>query len=242
MAFTIEELAHGAGMTVRNVRNYQTKGLLPPPRLEGRKGVYDDEHLARLQLIKEMQGAGFNLVAIRTLLERTPEGAGREVLRFEQALLSPWTDDGPEIVTAEDLAERFGNPPPEILVRAERAGVLRVLDDGRVELLAPALIRAGEQVMALGVPIEDVIEVTEQLVANSNRIASVFVDLFLRNVWRPFEQAGRPPERWPEIRAALEGLRPLASDALLGAFQARMSHAVEEAFGTELTAPERSVG
>jgi hypothetical protein len=121
-------------------------------------------------------------------------------------------------------------------MRAERAGVLRTLEDGRIELTVPGLIRAGEEVLALGVPIEDALEVMEQLVANSRRVASVFVDLFLRHVWRPFEEAGRPPERWPEIRGALERLRPLASQALLGAFQARMSRAVEEAFGSELDA------
>jgi DNA-binding transcriptional MerR regulator len=236
---TIEELARRAGMTVRNVRNYQTKGLLPPPELKGRKGVYDDEHLARLVLIKEMQGAGFNLAAIRALLRSVPEGAGREALRFEQALLSPWGDEKTTIVEAGELADRFGHPPPEVFARAERAGIVRTLDDGRVEILAPRLVRAGEQVMALGVPVADVLEVTEQLVANSNRIAAAFVELFLRNVWRPFEQAGRPAEKWPEIRTALERLRPLATEALLGSFQARMSLAVEEAFGSELASDER---
>ena len=242
MALTIEELAQRAGMTVRNVRNYQTKGLLPPPQLAGRKGLYSDEHLARLQLIREMHSGGFNLTAIRKLLDGVPEGSGREALRFEQALLSPWSDEAPEIVDAAELAERFGNPGPEALARVEKAGVLRVLDDGRVELIAPGLVRAGERVLSLGIPLEDVVDITEQLVANSNRVAAAFVDLFLRNVWRPFEQAGKPADRWPEVRAALEALRPLASEALLGAFQARMSRAVEDAFGNELQNDERSVG
>ena len=240
MAFPIEELAARAGMTVRNVRNYQTKGLLPPPQLQGRKGVYSDEHLARLELIKEMQAGGFNLTAIRKLLEGVPEGAGREALRFEQALLSPWSEEEPEIVDAAELAERFGSPDPEILARAEAAGVLRFMDDGRVEVIVPGLVAAGERVLALGIPIGDVVDITEQLVANSNRIAAAFVELFLRNVWRPFERAGKPAERWPEVRAALEALRPLASEALLGAFQARMALAVEEAFGSELDRHDRA--
>lgn len=234
MALTIDELAARAGMTVRNVRNYQTKGLLPPPQLEGRRGLYSDEHLARLQLIKEMQASGFNLAAIRTLLDRTPVGAGREVLRFEQALLSPWSDERPEIVSTEELARRFGNPDPSFLARAERAGVVRALDDGSIELTSPRLIRAGEQVMALGIPIEAVIEVMEELAENSNRVAAAFVNLFLENVWRPFEAAGRPPDRWPEIRDRLERLRPLASEALLTTFGTRMLGAVEDAFGSEL--------
>lgn len=235
---TIEELAGAAGMTVRNVRNYQTKALIPPPELRGRKGVYGAEHLARLQLIREMQASGFNLAAIKKLLDRVPQGAGQEALRLERALLSPWSDEEPQVVAADELAERFGNPPPEILERAQRIGAIRVLDEGHVEVPVPSLLRLGRQVMDLGVPLEDVLAVTEQLVANSNRVAAAYVDLFLRNVWQPFEREGRPRERWPEVRAALERLRPLASEALLAAFQARMESAVEEAFGSEVV-PER---
>lgn len=233
---TIEQLAGAAGMTVRNVRNYQTKALIPPPALRGRKGVYGPEHLARLQLIREMQASGFNLTAIKKLLDRVPQGAAQEALRLERALLSPWTDEQPQVVAADELAERFGNPPPEILERAQRIGAIRVLDQGDVEVPVPSLLRLGRQVMDLGVPLEDVLAVTEQLVANSNRVAAAYVDLFLRNVWQPFEREGRPRERWPEVRAALERLRPLASEALLAAFQARMGSAVEEAFGSEVVA------
>lgn len=232
---TIDDLARSAGLTVRNVRNYQTKGLIPAPELRGRKGIYSNEHLVRLQLIKEMQAAGFNLTAIKQLLDRVPHGAGEEALRFERTLLSPWSDEAPEILDADELAERFGNPPPELFERAERAGVVRVLDDGRVELPVPSLVRAGQQVLELGVPIDDVMTVMEQLVANSNRVAGVFVDLFVRNIWNPFEAAGRPSDQWPEVRAALERLRPIASQAVVAAFQARMASAVEEAFGTALT-------
>lgn len=235
---TIDELARAAGVTVRNVRNYQTKGLIPPPELHGRKGVYGKEHLARLELIKEMQASGFKLSAVKKLLDRIPLGAGEEALRFERTLLSPWGNEEPEIMSADELAARFGDPPPEVLERAESMGVVRVLQDGRVELPVPSLVRAGEQVVALGIPLEDVIGVMEQLMANSNRIAGAFVDLFLRNLWQPFEEAGRPPEQWPQIRTALERLKPIASEAVLAGFQARMARSVEEAFGSALAAHE----
>ena len=234
----IDELARAAGMTVRNVRNYQTKGLVPAPELRGRKGIYGKDHLVRLQLIKEMQAAGFNLAAIKKLLDRVPPGAGEEALRFGRSLLSPWTDEEPEIVPGRELAARFGNPPPEAFERARRMGVVRLLDDGRVELPVPSLARVGEQVMALGVPLEDVLSVMEQLIASSNRVAGAFVDLFLRNIWRPFDDAGRPAEQWPQVRAALERLRPIALEAVLAGFQSRMSHAVEDAFGAELAAAD----
>ena len=65
-------------------------------------------------------------------------------------------------------------------------------------------------------------------------VARVFVEVFLENVWKPFNRAGRPEEEWPKVREALERLRPLASEALLAIFQQVMSEAVEEAAGREI--------
>jgi hypothetical protein len=62
----------------------------------------------------------------------------------------------------------------------------------------------------------------------------MFVELFLAHVWRPFDAAGRPPERWPEVREALERLRPLAGDALMSVFGLAMGDAVDRAFGEVL--------
>src|SRR5436305_3093000 len=78
---TIDKLARRTGMTVRNLRAHQSRGLLPPPALRGRTGYYGAEHVERIELIKELQAEGFNLEGIRRLLD----GAGgqtSEVLRF----------------------------------------------------------------------------------------------------------------------------------------------------------------
>jgi hypothetical protein len=69
---------------------------------------------------------------------------------------------------------------------------------------------------------------------HADGVAKVFVRLFLEQVWKPFDAAGRPEERWPEVREALERLRPLASEALLSVFQIAMGDAVEHAFGREM--------
>ena len=68
LRLTIGELAAAAGMTVRNVRNHQARGLIAPPSLVARTGYYGAEHLERLKLIRAMQSEGFNLEAIRCLL------------------------------------------------------------------------------------------------------------------------------------------------------------------------------
>jgi hypothetical protein len=56
------------------------------------------------------------------------------------------------------------------------------------------------------------------------------VSLFLKEVWKPFQQADMPPERWPEIEEAVERLRPIASEALMAIFQQRLSTEIEGAF------------
>ena len=38
--YRIDELARLAGATVRNIRVYQDRGLLAPPRRDGRVGIY----------------------------------------------------------------------------------------------------------------------------------------------------------------------------------------------------------
>ena len=88
---TIGELAEAAGMTVRNVRNHQARGLIAPPSLVARTGYYGTEHLERLKLIRAMQAEGFNLEAIGCLLGGAP---------------------GAPPVPAEDLARRWGVSEP----------------------------------------------------------------------------------------------------------------------------------
>jgi DNA-binding transcriptional MerR regulator len=234
---TIDELARRTGMTARNIRAHQTRGLLPAPRLRGRTGLYSAEHVARLELIKDMQASGFNLSAIKRLLDAAPLGSGEEVLRFERALMAPWDAGEPQILEEAELIERLGGEvAPKTLGKAAALGVIVDLGDGRYEVPSPGLLRVGGEVVALGIPAARVVEVFEQLMGHSQGAAAVFVELFLTDVWRPFEAAGSPEHEWPRVRQALEQLRPLASEALLGAFHRTMSRAVEEAFGERLEA------
>jgi len=237
---TIDEVARRTGMTVRNIRAHQSRGLVPPPEVRGRTGYYGDEHLARIELIKELQADGFNLEAIRRLLE-SARGSSSEVLDFSRKLRAGFEDEEPEILTEEEMAERWGGPlDPELMARSERLGLLHMLGDGRIEILSPRLQRAGVELARLGVPPGTALDVTAQLRTHARGVARVFIDLFMESVWKPFSRAGRPEEEWPQVREALERLRPLASEALLAIFQQVMSEAVEQAaereFQRELSA------
>src|SRR3712207_7788409 len=117
-------------MTVRNIRAHQSRGLLPPPEVRGRTGFYGPEHVARIELIKELQADGFNLESIRRLLE-SAGGSTDEVLRFTRAVAASFEDEQPEVTHVVELQERWGpDPEPRLLERAVELGLLRPLGEG----------------------------------------------------------------------------------------------------------------
>jgi DNA-binding transcriptional MerR regulator len=238
---TIDELARRTGMTVRNIRAHQSRGLLPPPQVRGRTGYYGRDHIARIELIRELQADGFKLEAISRLLD-SAGGSSDEVLRFTRAVKAPFEDEEPQIITAEELAERYGDAgdkAPEMLRRAEKLGILRPLADGNFEELSPRLGRAASELASLGVSSETALDVAREIRKHADAVAKTFVELFIREVWKPFEDQGRPDHDLPKVREAVERLRPLASDALLAVFQLAMSDAVERRVGRELERLDR---
>ena len=232
---TIDELARRTGMTVRNIRAHQSRGLLPPPQVRGRTGFYGAEHEARIGLIRELQADGFKLEAIGRLLE-SAGGSSDEVLRFTRAVKAPFEDEQPQVVSAAELAERWGGEraASALIRKAEKLGILRPLPDGNFEELSPRLARASTELASLGIPAEAALDVAAALRKHSGAVAKTFVDLFIRQVWTPYEDEGRPDHDLPAVREALERLRPLASDALLAMFQLVMTEAVEDRMGREI--------
>jgi DNA-binding transcriptional MerR regulator len=232
---TIDELARETGMTVRNIRAHQSRGLLPPPEVRGRTGFYGAAHASRIELIRELQGDGFKLEAISRLLD-SAGGSSEEVLRFTRAVKAPFEDERPEVIDADELTERFGRPDrdPRALRRAEKLGIVVPLGEGRYEVPSPTLLRAGETLLVLGIPLDKALDVIEDVARQADSVAAAFVKLFLERVWKPFDRAGQPEPDWPAVLAALEQLRPLATEVLVAIFQPRMTQATEKAFGREL--------
>jgi DNA-binding transcriptional MerR regulator len=231
---TIDELARETGMTVRNIRAHQSRGLLPPPEVRARTGYYGPEHVARLRLIQELQGNGYNLAAIKDLVTRS-SGSSQEALDFARALLAPFEDERPEVIEAAELAQRYGaDTDPKVLARVERLGILVPLGEGRYEVPSPTLLSAGETLLSLGIPLPKALDVIESVARHADSVAQAFVRLFLERVWKPFDKAGQPDTDWPAVLAALEQLRPLASEVFVAIFQQRMTQATEKAFGREL--------
>jgi DNA-binding transcriptional MerR regulator len=233
-SMTIDELARATGLTVRNVRAYQSRGLVAPPVVRGRTGFYGPDHVTRIELIRELQADGFNLGAIKRLVDGAG-GSTREVLDFTRAVREPFAEEAPEIVTLDDQGELWGEAAgPEVITRAEKLGLIRPLGDDRIEIISPRLNRAGAELARLGVPPMEALDVAAKMRRQAQAVARTFVELFLDTVWKPFDEAGRPEEEWPKVLETLERLRPLASEALLAVFQLVMSDVTEEAFGRVL--------
>ncbi|MEJ7798396.1 MAG: MerR family transcriptional regulator [Solirubrobacteraceae bacterium] len=231
---TIDELARRIGMTVRNIRAHQSRGLLPPPDVRGRTGYYGPDHVARLELIQELQADGFNLDLIRRLLDGAG-GSSTEVLRFKQALGRPFgSDEQPRPINLLELAEEWGTTDLTLLEQALKVGLLRQREDSGFELMSPRLADHGHELAKLGIPLARQLDVIGRVREQADRIAETYVELFLDAVWTPFEQAGQPRERWSDVQDALESLHPLAAESVLAIFGLAMSTAVEREFGRQV--------
>lgn len=225
---TIDELARETGMTVRNIRAHQSRGLLPPPDVRARTGYYGPEHVARLRLVQDLQAEGFNLKAIERLIGGAADGASEEVLAFGRQVLSAFADEEPELTTLEELGARLGRADERAIKRAEKLELIRPLGDGRYEVPSPTLLRAGEELAAMGVPPMHALAVAEQIQRHTRAIADQFVRLFMEDVaGGELDPAKRTPQEWALLSDALARLRPLASEAVRAAFQQTMSAAVE---------------
>ena len=229
---TIEQLAAASGMTVRNIRSHRARGLLQAPEVRDRVGYYGPTHVTRLRMIQELQSEGFNLKGIERLLEQTP-GPAEQFLSFKRALGASFETEEPQSFTREELIERFGEDD-ESMKRAIQSGALIPVGDDRFEARVPSLLDAAEGVLAQGVPLDHAVAVLSKVQERCRSVAREFVRLFMEDVWKPFEEAGYPEDRWPEVREALDRLRPLSTQALMGIYQMTMSDEVDAAFGRQL--------
>jgi len=235
--YTVDEVATRTGTTIRTIRWYQSEGLLPAPARSGRMAIYDEDHLARLEAIRDLQAHGLTLTAIRRLLDRAPGNAATTALAFARAAVARATEDEDEIVSPAEGVARLGLTPsdtvdPDLL---EELGMLQVLDDGQWQILSPAGFQAARELASLGVPLHRRVEVTRLLQDHTHAMARAVVELFVKDLWRQ-SQAGTvdDPASWEQLTTAVARLRPLASATVAGFFDAALSQEAEKATEREL--------
>ena len=169
---TIDELAQRTGMTVRNIRAHQSRGLLPPPEVRGRTGYYGPDHVARIELIQELQADGLQ-PGVDPAADRERRRVERRGPALHPAVRAPFEDEEPEIVDLAELADRWGEAAdPSSCERTRELGLMRDLGDGRYEQRSPRLARAADELAALGVPPERGLEVATRLRRHAEGVAA----------------------------------------------------------------------
>jgi hypothetical protein len=156
-------------------------------------------------------------------------GSAARLLGLHNAMTAPFESETPEVVTAEELRERFGDVDAKDAERIRKLKLLVALGDGRFEVPSPALLKAAEEVTALGISLHAALSLVERVSRDCESISRAFVRLYLQELWEPFARDGQPEERWDEVIDAIGALRPIASEALLAVFKQRMSAQVEAA-------------
>ena len=226
---TIDELAHRTEVSSRNIRYYQTRGLLPPPEVEGRTGFYDQRHVERLELIGELQSEGLNLQAIGWLLGGAGTVDAKELRKLKRALLDEWVEEQPVDVPLDEALTGFGDVDPdgEQGARAVQLGLLGQSDDPtKARIRLPSVLAAGRELSEMGATIDRQLDVLEVMREHASAIAGVYADMFDEVVLEAWDARGRPEDEWSEIRQALERIRPLAGEALLAVFHQVMAEAI----------------
>ncbi|MET8582871.1 MerR family transcriptional regulator [Streptomyces collinus] len=215
-AHRIEDLAHRTGTTVRTIRAYQDKGLLPRPERQGRANLYSDVHVTRLQQIGHLLDRGYTLASIRELLEAWDTGRGLGgVLGLVTEVEGPWTDEEPVRVTRAELDARFGGTPDEDAVaEAVDLGVLEPVDGDPDTFLVPSPqeLAVAAELHAAGVPLSAISAHLRELRGQVEHIAARFLEFTTEHVFARYldDPARRTDAHAAEAAGLVRRLRPLA--------------------------------
>jgi DNA-binding transcriptional MerR regulator len=219
---TIDELAARAGMTVRTVRFYGTKGLLPPPVIGPRRvGHYGQQHLARLALIEELQQQGMTLAAIERYMQQLPADLSEHDLAIHRAVVASWAPDAVETLSVGALESRAGRPlAREDLERLVAMGVIRADGDGfRVDT---GLLRLAVRLLDVPLSKAAILAARQVLIEHSRAAAHELSQLF-RSEFSEFSERDEQA-----VQSLSEHMQPLVVQALLTTFARSLKEEIHE--------------
>jgi DNA-binding transcriptional MerR regulator len=219
-AYRIEDLAHLSGATVRTIRAYQDRGLLPRPERRGRANLYSGAHLARLHQIAGLLDRGYTLASIKELLEAWDAGRGLGgVLGLVAEVDGPWTDEEAVRISRAELEERFGGTPDDAAVaEAVELGVLEPVpgDDDSFLVPSPQELAVAVELHAAGVPLSAISGHLRELRGQVEHIAARFLEFTTEHVFARYLEGPHHPTDADAAAAAslVRRLRPLAQQTV----------------------------
>lgn len=181
MDYRVEELATAAGVRVDTIRFYQGRGLLPPPRREGRIAVYTDPHLERLREIRTRMQQGFTLAQIRRM-EGEQVSAEHASSSAPDHLLSALVEEqvGDRSYSLTELAEEAGVPEALILA-ARAAGLFEPIVVAGEDRYTPSdlqMARAALAILGAGFPLNELLDLAVTHARNVQSVSDRAIDLF----------------------------------------------------------------
>ncbi|MCD9880178.1 MerR family transcriptional regulator [Streptomyces guryensis] len=218
--YRIEDLAHRSGATVRTIRAYQDRGLLPRPERRGRANLYSDAHLARLRQIADLLDRGYTLASIKELLEAWDAGRGLGgVLGLVAEVDGPWTDEEAVRISRAELDERFGGDPDDAAVAdAVELGVLEPVagDEDSFLVPSPQELAVAVELHAAGVPLAAISGHLRELRGQVEHIAARFLEFTTEHVFARYLGGPHRPTDADATEAAslVRRLRPLAQQTV----------------------------
>ncbi|MFI1223977.1 MULTISPECIES: MerR family transcriptional regulator [unclassified Streptomyces] len=217
--YRIEDLAHASGATVRTIRAYQDRGLLPTPERRGRANVYGETHLARLRQIAELLDRGYTLASIKELLEAWDAGRGLGgVLGLVAEVHGPWTDEEADRISRRALEAKFGGrQDDEAIAEAIALGVLERVPGRDDEFLVPSPqeLAVAVELHAAGVPLPAISGHLRELRGQMEHIASRFLEFTTEHVFARYLGHSPPTDTdAAEAASLVRRLRPLAQQTV----------------------------
>jgi DNA-binding transcriptional MerR regulator len=212
------------------VRLYQTRGLLPPPRRQGRIAYYGEEHRGRLRLITQLQERGFSLAAIKELLDGMAAGRSLQAVLGLGGAGPTSPARTPATLTLAQLGEQLPGvePTPELLERIERLGLARREGTDTVVVDDPTFVDIGSRLVQMGVSGDAVLDEYERLHDLTDEMARQFTDVFRRQFWSRFEAEGMPADRIPQLTQILSELSGLAEAVVTVALRHSLQRAADQ--------------
>lgn len=231
-SYTVDELAARAGVTVRTVRFYGTRGLLPPPVIGARRvGHYGPGHLARLALIEELQRQGMTLAAIERYLEQLPDDLSEQDLAIHRALVASWAPESAEEITLRELERRAGRALNEQDVeRLAAMGVVERIPGSEDFRLDGTLLRLGVELLDVPIEHETILASRTVLVEHARSAAQELSRLFRDEVWNPYRESAEDPDHLNAMRSLSAHMQPMVVQALVTAFQRSLREELRAAF------------
>ncbi|MBT0566942.1 MerR family transcriptional regulator [Williamsia sp. CHRR-6] len=229
--YRINELAEQSGVSVRNIRVYQDRGLLPPPRIKGRTGWYSQDHLVRLTLISRLLERGYTFATISELLQAAHYGMKVEHVLHGEPRGGRWrTFKRAATITLTELRRTLGATDTTIAL-SQRLGLL-AKEGAQYAIKRPELLEGAEVLVKAGVDLESLLRRWERVESDLEDVADSFVSIITDKYF--VDEGGLldlEEREMAKVAELIQTVRPMAHEIVQTAFRKALDEKISVAIG-----------